>query len=253
MDLSPILSAGLALRFWTGYDDYSWTAVTLFSEPNTWSRTDQSINTDLSGFNVITGVLLRTTPWLRIGAALETPLKLKHREQYDYFSETISPVQYSTDGFSARYDYHISRPFRSSIAAVAMIRRFGLSVDAVLNDWSQVAFQDEPPYIGLSQDQANREAARRLRTTADFHAGCEYWIPFIDARVQAGYAFLPSPLKNKTVSGDKNVFSGGFSILLDQALQVQGTVALTKWNRSIGGWEEKLQFSQFLVTLSYRF
>jgi hypothetical protein len=253
MDLSPILSAGFALRLWSGYDDYSWTAVSLFSEPNTWSRTDQSINTDLSGFNVITGILLRTTPWLRIGAALETPLKLKHQEQYDYFSETSSSGQYSTDSFSASYDYHISRPFRGSVGAAAMIRRFGLSADAVLNDWSQVAFQDEPPYLGLSQDQANREAARRLRTTADLHAGLEYWLPFLDARIQAGYAYLPTPLKNKTVSGNKNVFSGGVSLLLDQALQVQGTVVLTKWDRSIGGWEEKLQFSQFLVTLSYRF
>lgn len=252
IDLSPMVSVGAAVRLWTGYNDYSWNSYE-FEDVLTNSSSNLSSDLDLSGFNVMTGLLLRPTPWLRIGATLESPLKLSIDEDYADSWSSNNQGEYDYGSFSASYSYHISRPFRAAIGAAVLVGRVGLSADAVLNDWSQIQFADESPYVGLTKDQANREISRQLRSTADLHVGLEYWLPFADARLQAGYAYLPSPFSGEEVLGNKNVYSGGISVLLDPSLQVQATLALAQWDRTLGGWGEELQLTHLLITLSYRF
>ena len=251
IDLSPVVSAGLALRLWKGYNDYSWYADTTYSNLN-WYHYDQSIDMDLSGFNAITGVLLRPSPWLRLGATLETPLKLSVDESYSDLIENSDAGEYDYDSFSAHYDYKISRPFRGGVGAAAMIGPVGVSGDAVLNDWSQISFGDEPSFLGLDRDQANREIARNLKFTVDLHFGVEFWVPNTSARLQAGYAWLPSPFEGDEVISDKHVFNGGISALLDPSLLLQASMSWAGWDRSLGGWGEDLQLTHLLLTLSYR-
>ncbi len=251
IDLSQIVSAGVAVRLWTGYNDYTWNAFTQYSG-NTWSSFDQSLNSDLSGFNLLTGVLLKPLPWMRIGATLETPLKLSIDESYSDSSGLSAAGEFTGDSFSAGYSYHVSRPFRGGLGMAFLIGPVGFSADVGLNDWSQISYADEPPFLGLSREEANREVARTLKPQADFHAGLEYWLPFMEARLQAGYAYIPSPFQNEAVISNKNLFSGGFSILIDPSLQVQTALTWALWDRSIGWWQEDLQLAHLLVTLSYR-
>lgn len=250
IDISPQVSAGIALHLWTGYDNYSWNAHTVW-DSQTWSSFDQSIDSDLSGFSVVTGVLLCPTPWLRVGATLESPLKLTIDEHYSHLAES-SLGEEQDDSFSARYEYSVTRPFRGGVGTAAMIGPVGLSADAVLNDWSQISFSDEPPFLGLDRDQANREIARNLKPTADIHFGVELWVPHTPARLQAGYAWLPSPFDDGEVLSDKHIFSGGISTILDPSLLVQASISWAGWERSLGGWGEDLQLTHLLLTLSYR-
>lgn len=253
VDLSEAVSAGLALRLWSGYDDYSWNSTASYGNL-TWTTVDQAINLDLLGFNAIMGILLRTTPWLRIGATLESPLKLSVDEHYSYSEEqSIEGVYEPIPPFSANYEYGAWRSWRGAIGTEATFGPVGLSADAVLNDWSQTSFSGDPPFEDLSREQANREAARNLHPTVDLHVGLEVWIPSSTVRLQAGYAWLPSPFGNNDVISDKSVFTGGISTLLDQSLLVQGALSWTSWEKSIGGWGEDLQLTHLLVNLSYRF
>jgi len=116
IDISPMVSLGLGLNLWTGYDDYSYDDLMSWDSMN-WNNFNQSIDNDVSGFNAITGILFRPSPWLSIAATLESPLKLKVNESYaETFEESILGV-YTSDSFSGNYEYKISRPFRGALVA----------------------------------------------------------------------------------------------------------------------------------------
>jgi len=250
VDLSEMVSVGLAIRWWTGLDDYSWDETTEF-DASTWNRFQQTIDEDYSGFNLLTGILLKPLGNVRLGATLETPLKLSVDQSYSDQIETLDGGVYGSDSFSENYGYHVSRPFRFGLGGAWLIHRVGISADVALNDWSQIYFSDNPPY--LEQDEANQEIVRRLASKADYHLGLEYWLPFLEARLQAGYAYLSTPFDDNNTLGNKQVFSGGFGILLDPSLHLQTSASLSQWDRSIGGWDEDLKLTHLLVTLSYRF
>jgi hypothetical protein len=250
IDLSQIVAVGIAARLWTGYDDYSWDEITQWDALN-WYSFEQTINEDYSGFNLITGIMVRPMPNLRFGATLETPLKLSIDQSYDHVEQSVVNGEGESQSFSGNYNYHVSRPFRAGLGGAWLIYRLGISADVVFNDWSQINFTDTPPF--LDREEANQEIARGMVATADFHLGLEYWLPFLDARLQAGYAYLNSPFDDAAVLGNKQVFSGGLGILLDPALHLQTSAALSQWDRSIGGWDEELKLTHLLVTLSYRF
>ncbi|TKJ36846.1 hypothetical protein CEE37_14780 [candidate division LCP-89 bacterium B3_LCP] len=252
IDVSPVVSVGLALNFWTGYDDYSYNGYQ-FEDSQNWQEFDQAINWELSGFNLITGVLLRPAHWLRIGASLESPLKLKVGESYSELGKQLISGVYTESPFAENYDYKVSYPFRAGLGTAVTLGPLGLSSDVVFNDWSQIMFSGEPPFTGLDREEANREIARLLRPTVDLHFGAELWVPASPVRIQAGYAWLPSPFKDDNLLTDKHIFSGGINTLLDQALLAQATLAWTGWDRTLGGWGENLQFTHLLLTLSYRF
>jgi len=252
IDVSQKVSTGLSLQLWTGFDDYSYASVADSVNDN-WYRFEQARNSDLSGFNLLGGLLVRPLPWLRLGATLESPLKLAIARDYSERIDSSLAGQYGYDTFSTSHEFHVSRSFRTALGAAVLIKRFGISSDIVLNDWSQISYRDEPPLIGFTRDEANREITRYLRPTLDFHLGLEYWLPFLDARLQAGYAYLSTPFENTMTLGNKQVFSGGFGILLDPSLHLQTSASLSQWDRSIGGWDENLKLTHLLVTLSYRF
>ncbi len=252
IDISPTVSAGLALRLWTGYNDYSYDESLNWSDGD-WETYDQSIDLDLSGFSALTGVLVKPTPWLRLGASLESPLKLKVEESYHSNEQSYYDEQTTGESFSGSYVYHLTRSFRAGLGVAGLIGPVVLTSDAVLNDWSQITYNDEPSFAELTRDEANREIAKRLKPTLDLHFGAEFWVPQTPVRLQAGYGRLPSPFKGDDVISDKDLFSGGMSVLVDQALLVQTTVVYTSWHRDIGGWGEDLQLTHLQITLAYRF
>ncbi|MCX6640455.1 MAG: hypothetical protein NTW14_08255 [bacterium] len=252
IDLSAIVSAGLALRLWTGYDDYSYNS-TNYANASNWDKYEQSINDNLSGFNVMTGVLVHPTPWLRVGATLESPLRLTRDEGYREFSQTQSGGQYSQDDFSANYSYRVTRSFRAGLGTAVIIGPVGLSGDIVLNDWSQITYKDDPPLEDWTRETANKEITQNLRPTADLRGGVEVWLPFAPLRLQGGLAYIPSPFRNESVISNKTIYSGGISAMVDQSLQVQAAVSFSNWDRIIGGWGEKLSTTHLTVSMAYRF
>lgn len=253
LDISPSVSVGLSLNLWTGYDYYSYHDFT-FQDSSNWERFDQSLDWDLIGFNAVTGIMLRPSHWLRIGATLESPLKLTINENYAEIGDsTVAGVYYPNTVPPSSYEFKVTRPFRGGLGAAVVIGAFGVSADVVLNDWSQVSFASESPYEDLSRDEANRDITRWLRLTTDLHFGLEFWMPATPLRIQAGYAWIQTPFKNEQILSDKQVFSGGISTLFDQSLLAQASIAWASWERSLGGWGENLQQTHLLMTLAYRF
>ncbi|MBU0519314.1 hypothetical protein KKA00_11720 [bacterium] len=249
IDISPAVSVGLSLRYWSGFNDYSY-AEELNWETNDWYTYKQSLDLDLSGFNAITGIVARPYNWLRIGASLETPLRLKIKENWSSAEDANDLDYYSASG---SYEYKLGRSFRGGLGAAVLLGPVIISSDIVVTDWSQTAFRSDPSFTAYTKEEANLEITRRLHPTIDLHFGTEVWIPKSPIRLQAGYARYPSPFEDDELITDKNVFSGGINVLLDQALLVQSTVSWTSWERSLYGWAEDLQMSHLLITLAYRF
>jgi len=249
IDISPTVSVGLSLRYWTGFNDYSFTEDTLWVNTN-WANYKDTYNFDLSGFNAITGIITRPANWLHVGASIETPLSLKRKGDFSWMYD----ANYEDyEGGSGKYEYSLKRSYRVGLGVAALWGPVILTSDAVMTDWSQTEFKDDPYYTDYNKESANIGITTSLRPTIDLHFGTEVWIPHTPVRLQAGFAHYPSPFKNDDIITDKNVFSGGFNVLLDQALLLQSTVSWTSWQRSLYGWAEDLQMSHLLMTIAYRF
>jgi hypothetical protein len=253
LDVSQAVSFGLALRLWTGFIDYSYDDQNVsVADPLTYDEFSDNINTDLRGVNLLAGVTLKPLPWLRIGGILETPVRFRMEESGSSHSVTSQAGQITESNDSWGYTYHVSRPWQLGTGVAVLIQRFGISADARMTDWSQTSFTDDTPVTYLTREEANNMIARKLRTAIDWHLGLEYWLPFANARIQLGYAYIPTPFTTTEVLSAKNVYSGGFSVLVDPSFQVQGSAAFANWQRTLGGWDEDLRLSQFMLTFSYR-
>ncbi len=261
IDISPNASIGVALNLWHGYNDYSW-QPRLDETELIWETLDFSSDLSYMGFNISTGFIMRPNNGLRIGATIESPLKLSIEESYSSLRDYSAVVTSSTGGDSViiysdfdswGYDYYIARSFRAGLGTAFLVGPVVLAADMVFNDWTQLSFSGDSPSEDISWDEANIEVNKSLRSTIEFHFGAEVWVPTTPVRFQVGYAWLPSPFKDYDILTDKHVFNGGFSTLLDQSLLVQTALSWTGWERSIGGWGEDLQLTNFLLTLSYRF
>ncbi len=262
LDLSPTASIGVALNLWGGYNDYSWQRRLDEIGP-VWSTVDFSSDLEYIGFNILTGLIIRPNHWLRIGATIESPLKLSIDESYsgkyegnEYIPDSTgldsSLVSYS-EYDSWGYEYSLARSFRAGLGVAFLVGPVILTADAVFSDWTQLSYSGDSPSEDISWDKTNIAVNKYLRSTVDLHLGTEVWIPDTPVRLQFGYAWLPSPFKNDEIISDKHVFSGGINTLLDQSLLVQTSLSWTGWERSIGGWGEDLQLTHLLMTLSYRF
>lgn len=251
IDVSPRVSFGLLLRLWTGFDDYTYNSTDVTSPQDYYDYSD-AISSDLTSFNVMGGVILKPLPWLRIGGTIETPTKFKISETSSFAIDSSVAGQLGHEEGSAGYTYHVSRPWRLGLGTAVLIRRLGISADAGLIDWTQMNFTDDTPVTYLTKQQADNMISRNLRTAIDWHFGLEYWLPFANARLQAGYAYTPTPFNTSEVLKSRQTVTGGFSVLVDPSFQIQGTAAYNWWDRTLGGWKENLRLAQFLLTLSYR-
>ena len=98
------------------------------------------------------------------------------------------------------------------------------------------------------------------RPTFEYHFGGELNVSVLNAKLRAGYA-LYSTSRKHLFSGDEDrkVISGGLSIRLDQAVNLELTFVNTKWSRfssdnfTPGGVDEKINTNQLLIGFSYSF
>lgn len=269
VDVSPNVSFGMGLNFWTGGTDFESTFVeadvenVYVGESNTgfdnFTR-EQSIDSDISGFNVKFGGQFRVSDRLRIGTTISTPTTFKVEEDWSLFEE----VGYDDDFFEVLADtagiteYKIQSPWTFAAGASLHLLNFVFSGDVEYNDWSQIRYKSEPPVAGTTQAGQNRLFRDNYRATTRVRLGGEFTLPLTGLSLRAGYFRDPSVFQNASSDEDKQFLSAGVGLLVDKQVRMDATFVHGFWKRFNSdientAYEEDIKTNKVFFSLAFRF
>lgn len=265
--VSPNMSVGIGLNFWTGGRDFQ----TRFREVdinNTYPddfenfTIDDGLNTNISGFNVKLGGILDLS-LLRLGATISTPITFKVEEEWSYHEETLFDDGFVADSLDAGiFEYRISSPWTFSGGASLNLLNFVFSADLEYNDWTQIEYKSEPPVLGETQASANRSIRDNYRATTRVRLGGEFTLPLTGLSFRAGYFRDPSIFKDASSDEDKQFYSAGIGILVDKQVRLDIALVHGFWKDSttrvipttgqIADFEEDIKVNKVFVSLAFR-
>jgi long-chain fatty acid transport protein len=255
MDVSPNLSLGLGLQYWTGVDDYTKTGN--FSTFDTAGHIFQNyserlINTDLSGWGANIGAMYHGGRYTRVGVMFQTPISMDLNEDHTF------------TGTSGTFDYRMTYPAVLRAGASFSPGRWLLGADVEYRDWTAMQFRSDTPFDSVSQADGNVQIKNTYKATTRVSVGGEYLFPQFGLRARAGYAYEPA---NYMHTDNKNLISFGLGVLVDKNVMVDAGFQFTAFKQTtndgeprywvptggaLGNISEKINSNTALVTLSYR-
>lgn len=280
IDLSPNLSAGIGLNFWSGSDDYQFTTKEVDSQ-NIYTfddyRLDDNISSKFSGFNVTFGALYRLGKMLRLAGTLSTPTTLTVKEEWMQRERTTFDIDESlpdeifTD--EGATEYKIRTPFTFTAgASLNLIGFLLLSGQLEFTDWQQLSYRSDVPIViaisddferEILQDEANEAIKESFRETRRLRLGAEMTVPGTATQLRLGYFRDPSPFRD-AARADREFFSAGLGLLLDKQIKLDLAYVFGTWEQSINDPASRLNdfvdqrfeevtVNKLFATLSVRF
>jgi long-chain fatty acid transport protein len=256
MDVSPNLSLGLGLQYWTGVDNYSrtghYTAADTASHGNIQFYSESVINTNISGWGANVGALYHAGRYMRIGAMFQTPVSMDLSEDH------------VINNSAGTFDYTISNPAILRAGLSYSPGRWLLAADLEYRDWTAMQFHSDTPYEGVSQADANLQIKNTYKATTRLSAGGEYLFPQFGLRARAGYAYEPANFQH---TDNKNLISLGLGLLVDKNVMIDAGVQFAAFKQTTSDGEptnwvqtgglpgsigESINTNTALLTISYR-
>ena len=171
---------------------------------------EEGFESDLTGFNLRTGVSTELSQGVRLGVLIETPTFYEISE--DYFRE-LQTVFDEGGSLSAsengEFEYSLRTPWRLGGGAAWAGGDLRLAGDVEYVDWSQMEFDADDNTF----DDENRAIREGLDPVWNTRIGAEYG--FGDLTVRAGFAYQPDPrdveIENEgdSTNRSKSFFSAG--------------------------------------------
>jgi long-subunit fatty acid transport protein len=237
IDIAPNLSLGITLNFVSGSYSYD----RQFTESDSrniyrafpydfdhWTYTS-TINSDITGFNALFGLMYRNPGKYRIGATVRIPTTYEISET---FSDGGVSVFDNGDSFSYnphgnKTDYKVTTPMvLSGGISVQPIDWLLLAGDAEYTDWSTMEFNtDNPDLI-----QENRNIKKWMRETVNLRGGAEATIFDLGLILRGGFEWKQSPWKDDPSSYDQLTYTAGIGLLIDGSSTLNASFAYGTWN-----------------------
>jgi hypothetical protein len=268
VDVSPNMSLGVGLNFWTGGQDFEDTFRERDSE-DVYSfdafTHENTLNTDITGVNLKAGGLIRMGRMMRLGFSLATPTTFKVEEQWSERDELLLDDGVLEDSLeTGTFDYKIQSPWTFSAGASLSLLNFVFSGDVEYNDWSQIEYKSEPPVFPLTETEANRLIRDNYRATLRTRLGAEFTLPLTGVSFRAGYFRDPSIRQDRDLDEDKQFLSAGVGFLVDKQVKLDVAFVHGFWKSfdselEVPGGEtdvlehvENIKVNRVFVTLAYR-
>lgn len=273
VDVSPNVSVGATLNYWTGSSDYQQDfnqndIYNLFTQYpanfNDYIEKRQLI-TKYSSFSLKLGGMFHAGRLARVGLSVDLPHSFNVRETYhDQSSIGFDDGEIiDFDPVDGEFEYDVKTPFRFSGGVSIALGPAMLSGSADYTDWTQLEFK-LPSNADLNSDYSdlldqNQYFKQNYRETVRFRLGGEAGIPLFDSQVRAGYIYDPNPLKNSLSENNRKYYTVGYGVLIDRVLKLDLTYIRGNWKQTTfddlapAGTAEDILFQKFLVTLAYRF
>ncbi len=256
IDLSPQVSMGLTLNYWSGKYEYTLLSDGVYNSNDTsysyqWN---DDITDNYSGYNAKFGARIQPNQVLVIGATIETPVTYTIKESWLELTDNIfySPFQdsihESPDEGNSKYKFTL--PFSFGLGISASIKNITLATDINYTDWTQMEYKR----IAEKSDY-NRIIKQVYKDVIRWHIGSEYTIPKIGTSLRVGYYQNPFPFKSAWIKSDRSYFTCGFGLLIDQVTTIDFALVHGSWEiRNLSGdLASKNTVNQIFVSTAYRF
>ena len=267
VDVSPNLSLGAGMNFWSGGNDYSFSKRELDIH-NIWNedewRNDQSITSDFSAFNMSLGALFRVNNQLRLAATLYTPKTITVTEEWrekELVTDDNGFADLTYDD-AGETEYKLRTPFSFTLGAAYNLANLMVSGQLDFNDWQQLRYESEPPVAETTREQANDLIHENYRSTTRVRLGAEFTLPGVGTQVRLGYFLDPSIFDNAGSEADRTIYCFGLGFLLDKQLKLDVAYTFGDWKKaSINPFSgdagvtdllEDISYKKVFATLSYR-
>jgi len=271
VEISRGLSLGVGISIYSGSYGYD----RLFTESDsrnvyryaapfdlTRFRYESTINSDLSGYNVLVGLMYRKQGKFKLGLTVRTPTYYKISED---FVDVGNSWFDNGDHFEARNpgstSYEIQTPYiftaGGSIQATDWLLLAG---DAELTDWTQMEFNTN----NADLVEENRVIRSIFRSTTALRGGAEVTLFDLGIRLRGGIVYNPSPYKDDPSDFDQKYYTAGVGAAIDENVSLTASVAFGMWktfrdNYYLYGLDAPSRTSESVgtslvnVTLTYRF
>lgn len=222
-----------------------------------------TIKSDISGYNVLIGLMYRKQGVYKVGFTVRTPT------YYD-ISEDFADIGKSWfdngDSYPFRSSgstkYNVKTPFvLSGGASVQASDWLLLAGDADYIDWTQMEFTNDNPDL-MDENRVIRDV---FRSTTNLRGGAEVSLLNRGIRLRGGVVYNPSPYKGDPSSRDQIYYTAGIGATVDENVFLNASLAFGKWNTLRDNYylsgvstppsqtAESVNTNTFNITLSYRF
>jgi len=278
MDVSPNVSVGATLNFWTGSStylfDYYQTDINnvypVVTDPNRNLDFDsyglsQKILSDYSAFQVKLGALLRPSEYFKFGLNISMPYTMNVVEKFNWNDVIVYDDGFEDplEGEPSEFEYDVSLPFQFGIGVAYSNSGLTASVDLEYVDVSQVEFE-APDDFDLTSDYSSLlDENKRIKKLYDqklkLKTGIEYLWKEQNLVFRGGYMLDPSPLRDAPSDYDRQFLSGGIGIVVDKQFVVDLAYLYGTWkyfssdSYTPDGTEEDITYQKIFLTTSFRF
>lgn len=221
---------------------------------------DNTITSELSGINVMFGLMYRYEDIARLGITIKTPSAIRIHETYSDAGQSVfddgRSFQKSYDSY---YDYGVQSPWVFGFGgSYSPIDGLLLAGAVEYTDWTQIAWIDN-----ADLQKENISLKKNFRPTTNLAVGGEYEIPRTDFRVRAGYAYKPSAFEGDPSSYNQKIITGGAGVLLQNNVMFDVGAAIGSMKTfhnnygskamSLSRTNETISTTRVTFTVSYRF
>ena len=241
VDVSPNVSVGAALNYWSGKDNYTW----LYEDTFLGRTIDDAYKDRYSGLNAKFGFRIQPNKYLILGGTIDSPVTYTIEEDVTQITEE----QGGSEIYFDTYEYKISLPFGLGAGLALQFENLTLAGDINYADWTQMEYKRLEDAA-----EANRLIKETYTDALRFHLGAEYLIPQIGTSLRAGFYQDPLPYKSRWVKKDRNFFTAGIGFLIDQVMTLDVAWAHGSWELHDLGLllTEKYTTDRIFVSVAYR-
>lgn len=243
VDVSPNVSVGGAVNYWSGKDNYTWLYVT---DSSGWIyKIDDTIEDRYSGINAKFGVRIQPNKYLILGGTVESPVTYTIEEDWTQFTDTTIGSEYDYGSL----EYKISLPFSLGAGVALQVNNLTLAGDINYTDWTQMEYKRLDDIA-----EANRQIKNIYKDVLRFHLGTELLIPQYATSLRAGFYQDPLPFKSQWVEKDRIFFTTGIGFLIDQVMTLDIAWAHGSWELRDSDLDlsEKYTTDRIFVSVAYR-
>jgi long-subunit fatty acid transport protein len=223
---------------------------------------DQRVKSNISGYNVLMGLMYRRQGRFKFGITVRTPTYYEIKE--DFSSRGRSSFD-NGDTYSIETDgntvYSLTTPFMFGGGGSIQIGDWlVLAGDAEYVDWTQMEFSE--PSSALASE--NRYIKELFKPTTNLRGGGEITLWSLGIKLRGGIVVRPSPYVGDPASFNQKYYTGGVGFLLDEKVTLNLAYAFGTWKTfrdhyyisgfpSAAQTQERIKTSTANLTLSYRF
>lgn len=271
IDIAKDLSLGISLNILSGtytydrlYTETDARNVYRYDPPFDFDRFryESTINSDISGYNVLIGMMYRKQGRFSAGLTVRTPTYYDVSEKFRDFgaSRFDNGDSYELD-LPGSTNYSIRTPLVFGGGASFHIGEWLiLAGDAEYTDWTELEFTGDNSDL----NSENRVIRDILQPTTNLRGGAELTLWDFDLKLRGGIVYNPSPYKGDPKDFNQLYYTAGIGLMVDHNVTLNAGFATGTWktfrdNYSIAGFpqasrtNESVNSSTFNVTLSYRF